>query len=50
LPPWPIARLFWAIVLTQAVAILMCATGRLVEPMSRRLSRVVWAYNLGWMA
>jgi len=42
-------RLSWVIVPTRGVAILMCVTGRLVEPMSWGLIGVVWAYNLGWM-
>jgi H+-transporting ATPase len=36
-------------VLTQVVAILMCAFGWLVAPISLRLIAWVWAYNLAWM-
>jgi len=48
-PPFPAAPLFLAIVLTQIVAILMCAFGWLVEPISWKLIAWVWAYNLVWM-
>jgi H+-transporting ATPase len=49
LPPFPAAPLFWAIVLTQVVAVLMCAYGWLVEPLPWRLIGAVWLYNLVWM-
>lgn len=47
--PFPAAPLFWAIVATQLVAIMMCAYGWLVEPISWALIAGVWAYNLVWM-
>src|SRR5271170_2734369 len=49
LPPFPAAPLFWAIVLTQAVAVAMCAAGWLVEPISWTLIAGVWIYNIAWM-
>lgn len=48
-PPFPAAPLFWAIVATQLVALLMCAFGWLVEPISWTLIAAVWAYNIAWM-
>lgn len=45
-PPYPAAILFWSIVATQVVAVLMCAFGWLVEPISWSLIGVVWAYNI----
>jgi len=47
--PYPAGPLFLAIVLTQIVAILMCAFGWLVTPISLRLIAWVWVYNLAWM-
>ncbi len=49
LPPFPAAPLFLAIVLTQLVAVAMCAAGWLVEPISWRVIGAVWAYNIAWM-
>lgn len=49
LPPFPAAPLFFAIVLTQFVAVAMCAAGWLVEPISWRVIGAVWAYNIAWM-
>jgi H+-transporting ATPase len=49
LPPFPAAPLFWAIVITQVVAVVMCATGWLVAPISWALIAAVWAYNVVWM-
>ena len=49
LPPFPAAPLFWAIFLTQVVAVLMCGFGWVVEPISWTLVGSVWGYNLVWM-
>jgi H+-transporting ATPase len=49
LPPFPAAPLFWAIVLTQVVAVAMCAAGWLVEPISWTMIAGVWIYNIAWM-
>jgi H+-transporting ATPase len=49
MPPFPAAPLFWAIVLTQVVALMMCAEGWLVAPISWTLIAGVWIYNLAWM-
>lgn len=49
MPPFPAAPLFWAIVLTQLVAIAMCAEGWLVAPISWNLIGAVWGYNIFWM-
>jgi hypothetical protein len=43
------AQLFLAIVLTYLVAVLMCAFGWLVTPISVSLIIAVWVYNLVWM-
>jgi len=48
LPPWPSAPLFFAIVGTQIVAVLMCAYGVLVPALPWALIGVVWAYVMGW--
>ena len=49
LPPFPAASLFFAIVLTQLVAILMCGFGWLVPAIPWTLIEWVWAYNVAWM-
>jgi H+-transporting ATPase len=49
LPPFPAAPLFWAIVATQLAALMMCAFGWLVEPISLTLIAAVWIYNIAWM-
>ncbi|MGO9062375.1 MAG: hypothetical protein ACLQU2_34190 [Candidatus Binataceae bacterium] len=49
LPPFPAAPLFWAIVLTQVVAVLMCGFGWLIPSIPWRLVAAVWVYNLIWM-
>jgi H+-transporting ATPase len=48
-PPYPAAPLFAAIVLTQLLAVLMCAVGWLVPPISWTTIGWVWAYNIVWM-
>ncbi|MBN2579729.1 MAG: plasma-membrane proton-efflux P-type ATPase [Pirellulales bacterium] len=48
-PPYPNAKLFWAIVATQIVAVLMCGFGWLVPPLSWGVIGLVWVYNLIWM-
>jgi H+-transporting ATPase len=49
MPPFPAAPLFIAIVLTQILAVLMCAFGWLVPPISWEVIGWVWAYNIAWM-
>ncbi|MDD1623287.1 MAG: plasma-membrane proton-efflux P-type ATPase [Methylococcaceae bacterium] len=49
LRPFPAAPLFLAILFTQILAVLMCALGWLVEPISWTLIAWIWAYNLVWM-
>jgi H+-transporting ATPase len=49
LRPFPAAPLFLAILFTQILAVLMCALGWLVEPISWTLISWIWAYNLVWM-
>jgi H+-transporting ATPase len=49
LPPFPAMPLIWAIVLTQVIAVAMCAAGWLVEPISWTLIAGVWIYNVVWM-
>jgi H+-transporting ATPase len=48
-PPYPNARLFWAIIATQAAAVLMCGFGLLVPQLTWRIIGLVWVYNLVWM-
>jgi len=49
LPPFPSRSLFIAIVATQIVAVLVCAYGVLVPPISWKAIGLVWAYNIAWM-
>jgi H+-transporting ATPase len=49
LPPFPAAPLFVAIVATQILAVLMCAFGWLVPPISWEMIGWVWVYNIAWM-
>jgi H+-transporting ATPase len=48
-PPYPSPKLFFAIVATQIVAVLMCSQGWLVPPLPWGLIGLVWGYNLAWM-
>ncbi|PYL52011.1 MAG: plasma-membrane proton-efflux P-type ATPase [Verrucomicrobia bacterium] len=48
-PPFPSAKLFFAIVATQIAAILMCSQGWLVPPLPWTIIGFVWGYNLIWM-
>jgi H+-transporting ATPase len=48
-PPYPNAKLFFAIVATQIAAVLMCSQGWLVPSIPWAIIGFVWAYNLGWM-
>ena len=45
-PPFPAAVLFFAIVLTQILAVLMCGVGWLVPSISWSLIGWVWLYNI----
>ena len=47
-PPLPSPILFLAIVATQIVAVLMCAFGLLVTPISWALIGAVWLYVIFW--
>ena len=47
--PFPNAKLFWAIVATQIVAVLMCGFGVLVPQLAWMTIVWVWCYNLVWM-
>ena len=47
--PYPSGRLFWAIVATQVLAVLICGFGWLVAKLSWTIIGLVWAYNLPWM-
>jgi len=49
LRPFPAAPLFWAIVVTQVVAVPMCRFGWLVPSISWTLIAAVRIYNLIWM-
>src|SRR5437867_4043239 len=48
-PPYPNTKLFFAIVVTQIAAVLMCSQGWLVPPLPWTIIGFVWAYNLVWM-
>jgi H+-transporting ATPase len=48
-PPWPSARLFWAIVATQVVAVLVCLFGIGVPAIPAAAIVAVWIYCLVWM-
>jgi H+-transporting ATPase len=48
-PPYPAAVLFFAIVLTQILAVLMCGFGWLVPSIAWSLIGWVWLYNIAWM-
>lgn len=47
-PPLPSPILFSAIVATQIVAVLMCAFGLLVTPISWGLIGLIWVYVIAW--
>lgn len=47
--PLPNSKLFFAIVITQIVAVLLCAFGIFVTPLSLEMIVVVWVYVLIWM-
>jgi H+-transporting ATPase len=49
LPPFPAAPLFIAILLTQAVAVLMCGLGLLIPSIPWPLIGWIWIYNIAWM-
>lgn len=50
-PPWPSAILFWAIILTQLAAALLCGIGwnGVIAPLPWILIGCVWIYNICWM-
>src|SRR5437667_3094927 len=48
-PPFPSAKLFFAIVATQIVAVFMCSQGWLVPSLPGRIIGFVWVYNLALM-
>lgn len=48
-PPFPAAKLFWAITGTQAFAALMAANGWLIPSIPWRLIGFIWLYNLVWL-
>ncbi|MGI9280632.1 MAG: hypothetical protein ACR2PX_13570, partial [Endozoicomonas sp.] len=47
--PWPSPKLFLAIVLTQIVAVMICAFGVLMPAISFELVGIVWLYAIVWM-
>jgi H+-transporting ATPase len=49
MPPFPAPPLFWAIVITQILAVLMCAYGWLFPSISWSVIGWIWSYNLAWM-
>ncbi len=48
-PPYPSARLFWAIVATQIVAVAICVTGVGVSAVPAAAIVAVWIYCLAWI-
>jgi H+-transporting ATPase len=48
-PPYPSAKLFWAIVATQVIAALICLVGILVSKIPPIAVLGVWIYCLVWM-
>jgi len=48
-PPYPSARLFWAIVATQVVAVVICLVGVGVSAIPLAAIVAVWIYCLLWM-
>ena len=48
-PPYPSARLFWAIVATQVVAVVICLMGVGVRVIPSAAVVAVWIYCLLWM-
>jgi H+-transporting ATPase len=48
-PPYPSARLFWAIVATQVVAVAICLLGIGVSAIPPAAIVAVWIYCLIWM-
>jgi H+-transporting ATPase len=48
-PPFPAPLLFFAILATQIVAVLMCAFGWLVPQIPWEVIGWVWVYNIAWM-
>lgn len=46
--PYPAPVLFWAIMITQVVAAIMCLKGWLVTPIDGYLIMFIWGYNLIW--
>jgi H+-transporting ATPase len=48
-PPFPAPLLFFAIVVTQVIAVLMCGYGWLVPQIPWPVIGWVWVYNIAWM-
>ena len=48
-PPYPSAQLFWAIVATQIVAVIICVLGVGVRAIPAAVIILVWIYCLAWM-
>ncbi|HKI49285.1 MAG TPA: plasma-membrane proton-efflux P-type ATPase [Desulfobacteria bacterium] len=48
-PPYPSWQLFWAIVGTQVLAVLMAGFGWLVPALAWKVVGLVWVYNVVWM-
>jgi H+-transporting ATPase len=48
-PPYPSARLFWAIVATQIVAVVICLMGVGVSAIPAAAIIAVWIYSLAWV-
>jgi len=48
-PPYPSWQLFWAIVGTQVLAVLMSGFGWLIPALAWKVVGLVWVYNVIWM-
>jgi H+-transporting ATPase len=48
-PPYPAAPMFWAIVGTQVVAVLICGFGWFVTALPWTVIGLIWLYMLAWM-
>jgi H+-transporting ATPase len=48
-PPYPSWQLFWAIVGTQVLAVLMSGFGWLIPALAWKVVGLVWVYNVVWM-
>jgi H+-transporting ATPase len=48
-PPYPAAKLCWAVVVTQILAAVMAVRGRVIPEITWELVGIVWSYCMVWM-